>query len=216
VVNMISGLTRKRAVVALAFTMLLGAAFALGFVSCLHLKSATSDDLRRNYLLQKGDASPWVRSAVLTTLRTFQEGYTRRDPQQLDSFMRRVFPKSNEILLLGTDATEWVRGYREVGRFIRSDWQGWGDFSFAVDDSIVWSSGDVAWIASVGMVRGQGSSRPLRFSAILTRYDNRWLLRQVCFQWDDREPTLSDLLRLSTPLKLMNLLLRHIADFAAS
>ena len=201
---------------ALAVALLMVGGFAFGFVSCLHLKSVASSDLRQQYLLQTGDAPAPVRAEVLVALRAFQEGYIRRDPKQLDSFMFRLFPESDDILLLGTDADEWVRGYRAVGEFIRTDWLKWGDFRFAVDDSLVWSEGDVAWIASVGVVHDQGADRPLRFSAILTRRGRNWLFRQVHFQWDDRDPRPSDVLRVSTYLKLARLALKHIRRLVAS
>ena len=204
------GLTRKRVLSALAAVLLIVVGFAFGFVTSLHLKSVASGDRRQRYLLQTGDAPAPVRAQVLVALRAFQEGYIRRDPKELDSFMDRLFPENSDILLLGTDADEWVRGYRPVADFIRTDWLKWGDFRFAVDDSIVWSSGDVAWIASVGAVREQGVDRPLRFSAILTRNGNNWLFRQLHFQWDARDPSPSDLLHASTYLKLVRLVLRHL------
>jgi len=147
-------------------------------------------------------------------LRAFQEGYIRRDPKELDSFMNRLFPANDDILLLGTDADEWVRGYSAVAEFIRADWLKWGDFRFAVDDSIVWSTGDVAWIASVGVVHGGRADRPLRFSAILTRQGRNWVFRQVHFQWDDRDPRSSDILRASTYLKLFRMMLQHLRGTA--
>jgi hypothetical protein len=204
------GLTRKRVLPALAVALLIVLAFAFGFVTCLHLKSVASGDRRQRYLPQSGDAPASVRAQVLVALRAFQEGYIRRDPKELDAFMDRLFPENGDILLLGTDADEWVRGYRPVAGFIRTDWLKWGDFRFAVDDSIVWSSGDVAWIASVGAVREQGVDRPLRFSAILTRNGNNWLFRQLHFQWDVRDPSPSDLLHARTYLKLVRLVLRHL------
>jgi len=79
-----------------------------------------------------------------------------------------------------------------------------------VNNSIVWSAGDVAWIASVGVVHGQRVDHPLRFSAILTRHGHNWLFRQVHFQWDARDPRPSDVLRVSTYLKLIRLVLQHI------
>jgi SnoaL-like domain len=151
-----------------------------------------------------------VRAGVLVALTGFQEGYSRRDTKQLDSFMHRLFPESDDILLLGTDAAEWIRGHHAVGEFIRSDWQYWGDFRFAVEDSLVWSSGDVAWTASVGTVHGQRSDRPVRFSAVLTRNGEAWLFRQVHFQWDDHDPSPSDLLRPSTHARLARLLWQYL------
>ena len=208
------GLTRKRIFPALVIALFVSGAFTFGFVSCLHLKSSVSPDIRQQYLLQAGDAPPEVRAAVLAALRDFQEGYIKRDPKELDSFMTRLFSKSDEVLLMGTDTGEWARGYPAVGEFIRADWLNWGDFRFAVDQSIIWSSGDVAWIASVGVVREQGLDRPLRFSAILARNGNHWLFRQLHFQWDDREPSSADLLHPRTYLKLGKWVLEYIRRLA--
>jgi hypothetical protein len=157
-----------------------------------------------------------VRAGVLAALTDFQKGYVKRAPKELDAFMNRLFLKDDDILLLGTDAGEWARGYPAVGEFIRTDWLNWGDFRFAVDDSTVWSSGDLAWIASIGTVHERGSDRPLRFSAILTRHGNRWLFRQVHFQWDDRDPSPADLLRPSTDLKLVEWVLQYVRHIAQS
>lgn len=208
-------LTRKRVLSALAVALLTFGGFAFGFVSSLHLKHSTPTGLNHQYLLQAGDAPPPVRGEVLVSLRAFQEGYIKRDPRELDSFMRRLFPENDDILIMGTDSDEWVRGYGAVARFIKDDWQYWGDFRFEVDDSIVWAHGDVAWIVSEGVSHGQRSDRPVRFSAILTRNGHNWLFRQVQFQLDEREPRPSDLFRLSTHHELGMWFLKRIADLTA-
>ena len=125
--------------------------------------------------------------------------------------MHRLFPESDDVLLLGTNGGEWIRGFRAVGELIRSDWQYWGDFRFAVEDSIVWGSGDVAWIASVGTVHGPNWDRPVRFSAILTRNGDNWLFRQVHFQWDERDPSPFDLLQPTTHARLARLFLQYLS-----
>jgi hypothetical protein len=182
-------MTRNRAQSVAAFSLLTTVAFVSGFASCLYLKrtlpeSPVAENLRQEYLVQQGDASPPLRSQIIAALKTFQDGYSKRDPRELDSFMRRAFSESDDVLLLGADGTEWVRGYSAVGQFIKTDWEGWGDFRFAVDDSVIWCSGDVAWVASVGTVHLERSNRPIRFTAILTRHNDQWLFRQVQFQWD--------------------------------
>jgi hypothetical protein len=210
------GLTRKRIFSALTIAVFVLGAFTFGFVSSLHLKSAVASDLRKQYLLQAGDTPLSVRAGVLAALTDFQKGYVKRAPKELDAFMNRLSPKNDDSLLLVTDAGEWARGYPAVGEFIRTDWLNWGDFRFAVDDSVVWSSGDVAWIASIGAVHEHGSDRPLRFSAILTRSGGNWLFREVHFQWDDRDPSPGDLLRPSTDLKLFSWVLQYIRHMAQS
>jgi hypothetical protein len=205
-------LNHKRVYSALAAVVLVFGGFAMGFIACLHLKSAASSEARQQYLHPPGDAPPPVRAEVLTALRAFQNGYVKRDPNDLDSFMSRLFPKRDDVLVLGTDSGEWVRGYPAAAKFIRSDWLGWGDFRFDVDDSIIWSSGDVAWIASVGAVHSTGGDRPLRFSAVLTRDEDRWVFREVSFQWDDRDPSPAAILQPDTYLRLARLAYRHVRN----
>jgi hypothetical protein len=164
-----------------------------GLVASRHAKTSVLEQTRARYLEQKGDAPPEVRAAVLKALQGFQDGYLARDPQRLDSFMQNLFPDNDDVLLLGTDAREWIRGRESVRKFVRSDWLGWGDFTFNVNDSIIWSSGNVAWIASVGHVRGSRSDRPVRFSAVLMRDAKAWRFRQIQFQWDEQDAELSDL-----------------------
>ncbi len=181
-------LTYKRGLAGLAVFLFACGFFILGFISSRHVKMKVRSDVRKAYLAQQGDATPTERTSVLATLREFQEGYVRRDPKELEAFMNRLFLKDEDVLLLGTDSGEWVRGNSAVAEFIRTDWTSWGDFRFAVDDSIVWCTGDVAWIVSVGTLGEHGSERPLRFSAILTRRGSDWRFRQLHFQWDDSAP----------------------------
>jgi ketosteroid isomerase-like protein len=203
-------LDRKGVCSALAAVLLVFGGFASGFVACLHLKIAASSDTRQQYLQQAGDALPPVRAGVLTALRAFQDGYIKRDPKDLDSFMSRLFRQSDDVLILGTDAGEWVRGYPAAARFIRTDWLAWGDFRFAVDDSVIWSSGDVAWVASIGAVHSKGGDRPLRFTAVLTRDGDHWLFREVNFQWDDSDPGPAALLHPHTYMRLVRLAFRRM------
>src|ERR1700722_11146351 len=214
--NVTFRLNRVKVYSALPAVLLVFGGFASGFVSCLHLKSAASRDARQRYLQQPGNASLAVRAGVLTALRAFQDGYIKRDPKDLDSFMSRLFQKNNDVLILGTDAGEWVRGYPAATNFIRKDWLGWGDFRFAADDSVIWSSGDVAWIASVGAVHSKGGDRPLRFSAVLTRDGSNWFSKELSFQWDDSDPSPEAVLYPNTYMRLVRLAFRRITEVGAS
>lgn len=206
-------LTRKRVLLASAAVLLAIGGFAFGFFACLYSRSAPNPGLRERQLLQPGDAPASVRTGVLASLRAFQEGYVQRNPANLDSFMIRLFPTGGQVLILGTEggAAEWVRGYPAAAQFIRDDWRDWGDFRFDVDRSIICSSGDVAWVATVGSVNFNGSKRPLRFSATLARSGDNWLFRQVQFQWDDQDPEASDVFHLRTYFRLARLALRRVS-----
>lgn len=200
----------KNAVYVLVAACLMLACFAGGFLSCLHLKAAPSEAMRAQELTTPGDAPAAVRTGVLASLQAFQEGYTRRDPQAIDAFMSGLFPRDQDVLVLGTDGGtfEWIRGYDRAAQFIKSDWQGWGDFRFDVDHALVWSSGDVAWVASLGSVGTGKQQRPVRFTAILTRNGDRWLFRQVHFQWDDDDPHDRDVLNPRTYARIAKNALR--------
>lgn len=200
---------KKIAFVIVAACVML-ACFACGFLSCLHLKAAPSAAMRAQELTTPGDAAPAVRSGVLAALQGFQDGYVRRDPQAVDTFMTSLFPRDQDVLVLGTDGGtfEWIRGYDRAAQFIKADWQAWGDFRFDVDHALIWSSGDVAWVASLGSVGNGKQQRPVRFTAILTRNGDRWLFRQVHFQWDDDDPRDGDVLNPRTYARIVRNALR--------
>ena len=80
---------------------------------------------------------------------------------------------------------------------------GWGDVRVDVENSVIWSSGDVAWVAAVGAVHFRRSERPVRLSVVLTRHGHEWLFRQIAFQWDESDPRPADLARLSTHTRML-------------
>jgi hypothetical protein len=127
-------------------------------------------------------------------LREFQEGYTKRDPRQLDVFMRRLFPRDQDARVIGTGRNEWRSGYDGIAEIIRNDWLEWGDVRLAVDSAVVSGSGDVSWLATTGTVTIGSSTRPIRLTAVLICRDGHWLFRQVHFEWDERLLRFSDLL----------------------
>ena len=151
-----------------------------------------------HYLSDKGDAQDQVRAAVLASLRVFQSGYSKRDLATIATFMEQLVPKDQSILVLGTDSGEWIQGYQRVKDFIAGDWRGWGDVRLDVGNAMVCADNDVAWVATIGTVgSGSSPSRAIRFTAVLTQDNGRWLFRHIQFQWDDRPESLAELLRRS-------------------
>jgi hypothetical protein len=167
--------------------------------------------VREQSSLEPGDAPPQVRFGVKLALKGLQDGYTKRDVNNLDSFMAGLFSKDEDVLILGTDSGEWVHGYTSATGFIKGDWQSWGDLRIAVDDAEVWSSGDVAWIATVGDVRWKSADRPMRLTAVLVRRGDHWLFRELHFQWDDRAPGFRDLFRPQSLHQLISWMYQRIA-----
>ncbi len=204
--------THKRTAIALVVSLAVLAGFVTGFVSCLSLKAIPSTEALRQQMLLAGDAPPAVRAGVLDSLRAFQAGYVSRDCRTIDSFMNTLFARDGDVLIIGAQggASEWARGYTTAAHFIQRDWQKWGDFRFDVNHSVIWSSGDVAWVASVGSLRSKDADRPVRFTAILTRDGDRWVFRQIHFQLDQTDPEKIDVLNPRTYLHLARMALREI------
>lgn len=180
-------------------TGLIACGFLAGWTVSRRFILSTPAHLAHAYLTDQGDAPEAVRREVLKTLQAFQDGYVKRDVPSLDRFTSGLFFPGTTVVLLGTDPGEWINGYTAVKRFIRSDWLGWGDLRLLVDEAKVYSSGDVAWLATVGSVTSGRLRRPIRLTAVLTRTKARWLFRQIQFQWDERPISLSELLATAWP-----------------
>ena len=186
----------------LAGTLLLG--FVTGWVGSRRLYVARRNK-DRAYTIQPGDASAEVSSGVKRALRDFQEGYTARDTGRLGAFMDQLFPKDEHILICGTDAGEWIQGRTAAQRFIGGDWTSLGAVRLAIDNPAISASGDAAWLATTGTVTFGKRAQPIRFLAVLEREADRWLFRQIQYQWDEwdaRPARLSELVRPSTLVNL--------------
>jgi hypothetical protein len=81
--------------------------------------------------------------------------------------MNRLFEKNEGTLIPGTGGSGWPREFPAAQEFVRGDWAGWGDFRFSVDDALVSSYGDVAWVATVGAVQFRRSNRQVGFPRCL-------------------------------------------------
>ena len=140
--------------------------------------------LKSSYLKEKGNAPEQTRIEIIEVLQKFQDGYTKRDTTQLESFMQELFVQSDNVLILGTEPGELFVGYEAATDLIRNDWEYLGNVSLEVDDAIVSASGDVAWATAIGRVGNEEFNLPLRFSAILVRDDSGWRIHQLQYQWD--------------------------------
>lgn len=133
-----------------------------------------------------GSATPEVRAAVISQLRAFQDGYTKRDTKQVGAFMDRLFSRDHPVIL-GTLPTEIYVGYDEAAELVRTDWESWGNCRFRTDEAEVSAGGDVAWFAAVGMVTFDLSRflvLPLRLSGVMVNEHGEWKIRQAQFQFD--------------------------------
>lgn len=137
---------------------------------------------------------PGVRTAVISQLRVFQEGYAKRDTSQVGPFVERLFSRDQPVVL-GTLPGEIYAGTDAVSALISTDWESWGDCRFRLEDTHIASSGGVAWFATVGTVRFDLSRflvLPLRLSGVMVNEDGAWRIRQLQFQFDlDLSPLLA-------------------------
>jgi hypothetical protein len=96
---------------------------------------------------------------VRQALRLFQEGYTRRRTEEIESFMTLFDPEA-EIELIGTGGVapgdeEWCLSRRSVQQLIEDDWNYWGDVRIDVDNAHIHVQGDAAWLSAPGTVTRQ-------------------------------------------------------------
>jgi len=137
-------------------------------------------------VFSKGNAPDSIRKEVLIQLHKFQDGYSKRDTGQVDSFMNSLYSKDN-ILILGTMPGEIFKDYKSATRLVKSDWESWGDCVFAMDSANISSAGNIAWISARGYVKFDLSSLlviPLRFTGVMVKEDGTWKFHQQQFQFD--------------------------------
>jgi uncharacterized membrane protein len=134
----------------------------------------------------KGNAPDSIRKEVLVQLHKFQDGYSKRDTSQVESFMQSLYSNDN-ILILGTMPGEIFSGYKSATGLVKTDWESWGDCRFAMDSANISSKGNVAWFSVRGSVKFDLSSLlaiPLRLTGVMVKEDGAWKFQQQQFQFD--------------------------------
>ena len=91
---------------------------------------------------------------IRSLLQKFQDGYTHRDPTQVDAFME-LFTQDAEVI--GTNGVkpgvdEWYTDRASARELVAGDWEGWGDLRLDLDTVSVRSQGDVGWVATSATV----------------------------------------------------------------
>ena len=87
-------------------------------------------------------------------LQKFQDGYTKRDLTQVDSFME-FFIEDAEVI--GTNGVkpnsgEWYMDRTSARELVEGDWEGWGDLRLDLDSISIHSRGDAGWVAASATV----------------------------------------------------------------
>lgn len=145
-----------------------------------------------------------------------QAGYTERNPAKLDGVAQSLLNRDGDILLRGTDESNLAHGYPAAVEFVRNDWRSWGDLRLSLANPVIESFQDVAWVHTQGSVRFDETDRPLHFSAVLVRKGDRWLFREMQFEWDRGEPSPSELLQPELYLHSMRIAVRKVLDTVAA
>jgi len=133
-----------------------------------------------------GSAPDTERTAIINQLKKFQDGYSRRDPNEIDAFMQSLYSREN-ILILGTMPNEVYTGYEAASQLVKSDWESWGDCRFDIDSANISVSGNTAWFAVRGLVEFDLSRLlviPLRLTGVMVKEDQVWKFQQQQFQFD--------------------------------
>jgi hypothetical protein len=133
-----------------------------------------------------GNSPDSVRMEIIEQLWKFQEGYSKRDPGNIDAFMQSLYSREN-IMILGTMPEEIYSGYENAARLVKTDWESWGDCRFGIDSANISSSGNTAWFSARGYVEFDVSRLlvlPLRLTGIMVKEDQVWKFRQQQFQFD--------------------------------
>ena len=78
-----------------------------------------------------GNSPDSVRSEIIEQLLKFQDGYSKRDPENIDAFMESLYSRDN-ILILGTMPKEIYTGFENATRLVKDDWESWGDCKFDI------------------------------------------------------------------------------------
>ncbi len=91
---------------------------------------------------------------ILSLMKVFQDGYTRRDVSQADAFME-LFTEDAEVV--GTNGVrpaegEWYMDRASARELVAGDWEGWGDLRLDLDAVSIHSCGEVGWIAAPATV----------------------------------------------------------------
>jgi len=97
------------------------------------------------YFAQKEDAG---KDEIIKVLEYFQEGYTNRDTSIIDQYVKNLF--TEDILIVGTGASEWPSGIEACKNLVKWDWKYWGDVKIDIEKAIIRIEDNIAWIATTG------------------------------------------------------------------
>jgi ketosteroid isomerase-like protein len=127
------------------------------------------------------NASAQTQADVQATLQQWKDAYSQRD---LDGALAVIAP-DDDVVAIGTGADEWRVGLAQVRAQMERDFAQAEVLSVAYEPLVVSEAGAVAWVAGHATVQARVDGQDLalvgRFTAVLERRDDRWLLMQTHF-----------------------------------
>jgi|GEM_PF-1886162 len=198
----------------LVLLLTLAGVFTAGYFTCLKTRHITPPAETARMLQPAGDAPADVHAGVQTTLNTLALAYLRHDSSQIDMLMQAAFAPEADVIVLGAEGLpyQWVRGQTEMRAFLERNWQSGELLRFDPSKTLVWSSGNVAWMATLGDVESKGGNRQIRLTAVLEKRNEHWVFRQMQFQWNDGAATADDLIKPETYFSLLRRALQNTAQ----
>ena len=101
-------------------------------------------------------------------LQLLQEGYNKRDPKYLDTFMK-IYSSKDSSLIIGTGQGGVFRGFESAKELFLGDWKDWGQVKYDINTSDIQVNGDMAWVFMFAELK-------MRFSA---KYLNKIALKMI-------------------------------------
>src|SRR5919109_1919052 len=126
-------------------------------------------------------ANPTTYKAVKSVLEDWAESYRQRDIKRL---LAAVAPDP-DVIMYGTGADEKRIGIAGIQAQAERDWSQTESAAFVLNEPAISASGSVAWVAADAVFRltagGGEMALPARFTAVLEKRDDQWLLVQAHF-----------------------------------
>ncbi|MFX0003135.1 MAG: nuclear transport factor 2 family protein [Promethearchaeota archaeon] len=128
---------------------------------------------------------------IKNLLQVLQEGYRKRDPDYLDTFMN-IYSSNDSSLIIGTGQGGDFRGFEKAKELFLWDWKYWGDVTFDINTSDIHVNGEMAWVfmfADLKLKHSEKYLNEIALKRIKSILENEKILENV---------KMADILRLSS------------------
>ncbi|MPM27978.1 hypothetical protein SDC9_74495 [bioreactor metagenome] len=100
---------------------------------------------------------------IRQVLERFQQGYSERNLEKVDTFVEELFIKGEDTCVLGTATGELFLGSDEVKELIKGDWEYWGNVNINWEDAHISMKNQAAWFSTTGTVSYSFEHTPERY-----------------------------------------------------